>query len=114
MAFEYKKASVIKTVLIADADVFTGHPLNKNGIVKVGERAGIVMEKIDDKCILVCFDTNRDFVTDLFDESALPKVGEKIYLQKSDGKLTKNNSGTVFIGYYWGKKGKGVVFSLHA
>lgn len=49
-------------------------------------------DKINGTQASVNFDTQREFTTDLFDSSALPGIGGKIYIGASDGKLTKTES----------------------
>ena len=93
MTGEHRLNSVIKTVKLSDTTIPTGQDLDKHGIVFVG-------------------DTQREFITDLFDSSALPKIGGKIYIGASDGKLTKTESGNKLVGYYWGEVGSHIAFSL--
>lgn len=114
MTGEYKRLSHTKTIKIADATPITGQELDKHGIVLVGHRMGVVMDKLNETEIIVCFDPQRDFTTKSFDESDLPKVGERLYIKPSDGKLTKTESGNGLVGYYWGQIGGAAIFSLHA
>lgn len=109
-----KLNSVIKTVEVKDVVTApASQPLNKHDIVFVGDRVAIVYEKIDDKEVSICVDTQSEFVTSHYDKSKLPtKIGEKIYIDKSDGKLTKESAGNKLVGYYWGLEGSQVVFSL--
>ncbi|MEL3905565.1 MAG: DUF2190 family protein [Treponema sp.] len=112
MTGEYKLLSTTKTIAISDITVPAGQSLDKHGIVFVGDRVGVVMEKVDDANATVCFDTQRDWTSDTFDEGNLPKIGEKIYLQASDGKLTKTSSGNKLVGYFWKRMGTVVIFSV--
>lgn len=112
MTGEHRLNSVIKTVKISDVTVPTGQNLNAHGIVFVGDRAGVAYDKINDAQVSVNFDTQREFTTDLFDSSNLPKIGGKIYIGASDGKLTKVDAGNKLVGYYWGEVGSHIAFSL--
>ena len=112
MVYEHKLRSTIKTVPVSAVTVPTGHALDKHGIVFVGDRAGIAFDKISDTEVSVNFDTTTDFSTTLFDEAALPKVGETIYVATADGKLTKTATNNKLVGFYWGKSGGSVIFSL--
>lgn len=112
MVGEHRLNSVIKTVKISDITVPAGQSLDGHGIVFVGDRVGVVYDKINDTQVSVNFDTQREFITDLFDSSALPKIGGKIYIGASDGKLTKTESGNKLVGYYWGEIGSHIAFSL--
>lgn len=112
MTGEYKLQSVIKKIQVADITIKGSQKLEEHGIVLVGDRAGVVHDTFSDEVVTVNFDTQRDFTTDLFDESNLPKIGGKIYMGDADGMLTKTESGNVFVGYYWGKLGSRIVFSL--
>lgn len=112
MVYEHKVRSTIKAVPVSAVTVPAGHALDKHGIVFVGDRAGIAFDKFSDSEVSVNFDTETDFITTHFDEAALPKIGEKIYVAVSDGKLTKTASGNKLVGYYWGKLDNSVVFSL--
>ncbi|MGP1530057.1 MAG: hypothetical protein ACTTI3_06930 [Treponema sp.] len=114
MTGEYKLVSHTKTIKITDATPITGQELDKHGIVLVGHRMGVVMDKPNETEMVVCFDTQRDFTTKSFTESDLPKVGEKLYIKTSDGKLTKEEGGNKLVGYYWGQIGGAAIFSLHA
>ena len=113
MTGEYKLLSTTKTIAISQITVPAVQSLDKHGIVFVGSRAGVVMEKVDDKNATVCFDTQRAWTSDMFDEGNLPDTGKKIYLQASDGKLTKVESGNTLVGYFWEKMGEVIIFSLH-
>ncbi len=112
MTSEYKLNSVIKTIQISDITVKGGQKLQEHGIVLVGERAGVVQDAFRDEAVTVNFDTQRDFTTDMFDAGNLPNIGGKIYMGNADGKLTKTESGNAFVGYYWGKLGSRIIFSL--
>ena len=112
MVYEHKLRSTIKTVPVSAVTVPTGHALDKHGIVFVGDRAGIAFDKISDTEVSVNFDTETDFSTTLFDETSLPNVGEKIYVTAANGKLTKTSAGNKPVGFYWGKSGNSVIFSL--
>ena len=112
MVGEHRLKSVIKTVKISDITVPAGQSLDGHGIVFVGDRVGVVYDKINGTQVSVNFDTQREFITDLFDGSALPKIGGKIYIGASDGKLTKTESDNKLVGYYWGEIGSHIAFSL--
>ena len=112
MVGEHRLNSVIKTVKISDITVPAGQSLDGHGIVFVGDRVGVVYDKINGTQVSINFDTQREFITDLFDGSALPKIGGKIYIGVSDGKLTKTESGNKLVGYYWGEIGSYIAFSL--
>lgn len=112
MVGEHRLKSVIKTVKISDITVPAGQSLDGHGIVFVGDRVGVVYDKINGTQVSVNFDTQREFITDLFDSSALPKIGGKIYIGISDGKLTETESGNKLVGYYWGEIGSHIAFSL--
>ena len=112
MVGEHRLKSVIKTVKISDITVPAGQSLDGHGIVFVGDRVGVVYDKINGTQVSVNFDTQREFITDLFDSSALPEIGGKIYIGISDGKLTKTESGNKLVGYYWGEIGSHIAFSL--
>ena len=114
MVYEHKVKSTIKAVPVSAVTVPAGHALDKHGIVFVGDRAGIAFDKFSDSELSFNFDTETDFITTHFYESALPKIGEKIYVAASDGKLTKTASGNKLVGYYWGTMGGAALFSLHA
>ena len=101
MVGEHRLNSVIKTVKVSDITVPTGQRLDEHGIVFVGDRVGVVYDKINGTQVSVNFDTQREFITDLFDSSALPKIGGKIYIGASDGKLTKTESGNKLVFYFW-------------
>ena len=112
MVYEHKVKSSIKAVPVSAVTVPAGHALDKHGIVFVGDRAGVAFDAFSDTEVSVNFDTETDFITTQFDEAALPKIGEKIYVAASDGKLTKTATGNKLVGYYWGKAGHSIVFSL--
>lgn len=112
MVYEHKLRSTTKTVPISAVTVPNGHALDKHGIVFVGDKAGVVFDKISDTEVSVNFDTTTDFTTTLFDEGTLPNVGGKVYVNTADGKLTKTAASNKLVGFYWGKSGNSVVFSL--
>ncbi len=112
MIGERKLNSVIKTVEVSDVTIPAGQSLDEHGIVFVGDRAGVVYDKINGELVSVNFDTQREFVTNHFDEANLPAVGGKIYVGAADGKLTKTESGNKLAGFYWGKIGGAITFSL--
>ncbi len=112
MTSTYKLNSTVKTIAIADVTTVTGQPLDKHGIVFVGDRCGVVVEKLSDTEITVDFDSQKDFTCRLYDPSNLPKAGQKLYIDTSNGKLTKNSSGTKFVGFFWKEMGGAVIFSL--
>ncbi|QEJ97954.1 capsid cement protein [Treponema phagedenis] len=112
MVGEYKLRSTVKAVKITDVEVPAGQKLEAHGIVFIGEKVGVVVDKIDDKTITVNIDTQREFTTDTFDEANLPKVGEKLFLDAT-GKLTKT-SGDKWVGYFWSKLNNQIAFSLRS
>lgn len=114
MARIYRKESIIKAVKISDVTVQanqTVQTLENHGIVHVGDRAGVVFDKVDNTTVTICFSTDFDFATMDYVEASLPSVGGKIYLN-AEGKLDNVNTGKL-VGYYWGKLETGdIVFSL--
>ena len=116
MTGEHRLLSVNKTVAIADVTIPAGgaQTLDNHGIVFVGDRAGVVLQKEAGNQATVSFDTQREWTTESYDSANLPKIGEKVYLGASDGKLTKTASGNKLVGYYWGTIGGAALFSLHA
>ena len=112
MVYEHKVKSTIKAVPVLAVTVPAGHALDKHGIVFVGDRAGVVLQKETGDQVTVSFDTQREWTTESYDSANLPKIGEKVYLGASDGKLTKTDSGNRLVGYYWGELGSHIAFSL--
>lgn len=116
MTGEHRLLSVNKTVAISDVTIPAGgaQTLDNHGIVFVGDRAGVVLQKETGNQVTVSFDTQREWTTESYDSANLPKIGEKVYLGASGGKLTKTDSGNRLVGYYWGCVGGAALFSLHA
>lgn len=116
MTGEHKLLSVNKTIEISAVTVPAGgaQTLDNRGIVFVGDRAGVVLQKEEGNKVTVSFDTQREWTTDAYDNANLPVIGGKVYLGTSDGKLTKTDSGNRLVGYYWGTIGGAALFSLHA
>ncbi len=112
MANVHKLNSTVKTIELAKVTMITNQTVAEHGIVFVGDRCGIILDKINDNEITVDFNRQKDFTCKLFDESNLPNLGEKIYIEPSTGKLTKTESGNKLVGYFWKKMGGAVIFSL--